>query len=98
MPEKYFWMGSALGIGFGLIALAYLILAWDPVHLRPRNGSNDKAMSWAGLIIIGGVIVGRVIVMSLSEEMQSRIFGCTTTWVVWTLGSVAIMVWWYRPK
>lgn len=98
MPEKFFWMGSALGVGFGLIALAYLLLAWDPVHLRPKNGSNHNAMSWAGLVIIGGVIASRIVAVVFGEEIQALIFGCTITWVVWTLGSMAIMAWWYRPK
>jgi hypothetical protein len=98
MPEKFFWIGSALGIGFGLVALAYIFTAWDPVHLRPRNGSSDKALSWAGLAIIGGVIISRVATMIFGEEIQALIFGCTITWVVWTLGSMTILAWWYRPK
>lgn len=98
MPEVPFWIGSVFGIGFGLIALAYLLLTWDPVHLRPKIGRSHHAMSWAGLVIIGGVVVGRLLAMSLGEEMQALIFGCTITWVVWTLGSMAIMAWWHRPR
>lgn len=97
-PERFFWLGCALGVGLGLITWAYLLLSWDPVTLSPRNGRNDKVMGWAGVAIMGGAIGSRIVVMIFGEEIQSFVIGSLGTWLVWTFNTMVIMAWWYRPK
>ena len=99
IPFTFVWPGGVIGIGLGFIVSAYLLLTWDPKNLRPKDVNARTARpSWMPIVVIAGVITGRILLGTLSDKVGGIVAGSLLTCAAWTFGFVAFQIWWYRPR